>query len=136
MYLAFSDWFRTKRTSVWFQINRCMVITIWFGLDLIRFGKDFSACVYEHSPPKISTISKFYRKTAASQHHGDPNWRPPWNPSHTVRESHTHHKKTRKSRELREVLEFEWILKIEQNSVPWSGRIGMHAPCGLCRKVR
>ena len=28
--------------SVWFQINRKMVNTIWFRFDLIRFGKDFS----------------------------------------------------------------------------------------------
>ena len=30
--------------SVWFQINRKMVNTIWFRFDLIRFWKDFSAC--------------------------------------------------------------------------------------------
>ena len=32
-------WFRTKRTSVCFQINRKMVIIIWFQFDLIRFLK-------------------------------------------------------------------------------------------------
>jgi len=37
MYLPFSDWFGTKRTSVWFQINRKMLNTIWFRVDLIRF---------------------------------------------------------------------------------------------------
>ena len=37
-----SDWLGTKRTSVWFQINRKMVNTIWFRVDLIRFRKDFS----------------------------------------------------------------------------------------------
>ena len=41
LYLPFSDWFRIKRTSVWFQINRTMENTIWFRFDLIRFGKDF-----------------------------------------------------------------------------------------------
>ena len=39
-----SDHFKTKRTSVWFQINRIMVNTIWFRLDFIRFLKDFSVC--------------------------------------------------------------------------------------------
>ena len=33
----------TKRTSVWFHINRKMVNTIWFLFDLIRFRK---LCVY------------------------------------------------------------------------------------------
>ena len=28
--------------SVWFQINRKMVYTIWFRVDLIKFRKDFS----------------------------------------------------------------------------------------------
>ena len=41
----FSDWFRTKRTFVWFQINRKMVNTIWFRVALIRFQKDFSVCI-------------------------------------------------------------------------------------------
>ena len=36
LYLPFSDLFGTKRTSISFQSNRCMVNTIWFGLDLIR----------------------------------------------------------------------------------------------------
>jgi len=43
-YLSFSDWYETKRPSVWFQINRKMVNTIWFRVDLIRFRKDFSTC--------------------------------------------------------------------------------------------
>jgi len=44
LYLPLSDWFRTKLMSVWIQINRCMVNTIWFWFYLIRFIKDF--CVY------------------------------------------------------------------------------------------
>ena len=44
LYLPLSDWFRTKRTSVWFQINRNMVYKIWFRCDLISFRKDFSVC--------------------------------------------------------------------------------------------
>ena len=42
--LPFSDWFGTIRMSVWFQINRKMVNTIWFRFDLIRFRKYFSVC--------------------------------------------------------------------------------------------
>ena len=41
LYLPFSDWFWTKRTSVWCQINRKMANTIWYRLDLIRFRKYF-----------------------------------------------------------------------------------------------
>ena len=45
LYLPFSDRFGTKRiVSVWFQINSYMVNTIWFGFDLLRFGKDSSVC--------------------------------------------------------------------------------------------
>ena len=42
LYLPCTDWFGTKRTSVWFQINRKMVNTIWFWFDPIRFCKDIS----------------------------------------------------------------------------------------------
>ena len=34
----------TKQTFVWFQINQCMVNTIWFRFDLIRFRIYFSVC--------------------------------------------------------------------------------------------
>ena len=44
LYLLFSDWFGTKRTFVWFQINLKMITTIWFRFDLIRFWKYFSVC--------------------------------------------------------------------------------------------
>ena len=38
LYLAFSEWFGIKRTlSFWFQVNRCMVNTIWFRVDLKIF---------------------------------------------------------------------------------------------------
>ena len=43
-FIYHSDWFGTKRKSVWFQINRNMVITIRFRFDLIRFRKKFSVC--------------------------------------------------------------------------------------------
>ena len=32
LYISFSDWFGTKRNSLWFQINRKMLSTIWFRL--------------------------------------------------------------------------------------------------------
>ena len=44
LYLPFYDWFRSKWTSVSFQINRKMVNTIWFWVYFIRFRKDFSVC--------------------------------------------------------------------------------------------
>ena len=44
LYLPFSDWFGTKWTSVWFQINRQIVNTIWFRFDSIIFRKDFCVC--------------------------------------------------------------------------------------------
>ena len=45
LYLTFSDWFGSKWTSVWIQINRKIVNTIWFRFDLIRFWKYFSVCI-------------------------------------------------------------------------------------------
>ena len=36
-------WIQTD-VSVWIQINRWMVNTIWFRVDSIRFRKDFSVC--------------------------------------------------------------------------------------------
>ena len=45
LYLSFSDWFGTKPTSIWFQINRKIVNTIWFRFDLIRYRKKFSECI-------------------------------------------------------------------------------------------
>ena len=45
LYVPFSDWFEAKRSSVWFQINRKKVNSIWFQVDLIRFRKDFSVCM-------------------------------------------------------------------------------------------
>ena len=60
LYLPFSDWFGSKRRSVWFQINRKMVNTIRFQFHLIRFRKDFSVCnyicTYEHIQIFIATL--------------------------------------------------------------------------------
>ena len=47
--ITFSDWFGSKRTqSVWTQINRKMVNTIWFQVDLTRLRKKFSAYGERH----------------------------------------------------------------------------------------
>ena len=48
LHLPFSDWFGSKRTSVWFQISLKMVTTIWFQFDLTRFWKDSSVCSRRH----------------------------------------------------------------------------------------
>ena len=55
MYLPFSNWCgtanghcpleqQTNTVRLLFQINRCMVNTIWFRFDLMRFRKHFSVC--------------------------------------------------------------------------------------------
>ena len=46
LYLPFSGWFGSKRTSVWIQIIQRMVNTIWFRVDLSRFRKYFSVCTH------------------------------------------------------------------------------------------
>ena len=35
LYIPFFKWFETKLMSVWIQINRCMVNTIWFQIDSV-----------------------------------------------------------------------------------------------------
>ena len=59
LYLPFSDWFGTKRTTVRFQINRKMVNTIWFWVDLTRFRKYFSACKVTSSRPKNERVLRY-----------------------------------------------------------------------------
>ena len=49
LYLPFSDWFGSKRKYVWIQINWKMVNTIWFRLDLMRFGKRFPRALHTKS---------------------------------------------------------------------------------------
>ena len=44
LYSLCTDWFGSKRKSVWIQINWKMLNTIWFQVDLIRFRKYFSIC--------------------------------------------------------------------------------------------
>ena len=57
MYLPSSDWFRTKRNSLWCQMNRKVVNMIWFRFDLTRFWKDFSLRVSQRREIHISKIS-------------------------------------------------------------------------------
>ena len=42
LYIHFFDWLITKQNSIWFQINREMVNTIWFRCDLTSFRNYFS----------------------------------------------------------------------------------------------
>ena len=42
--VQFWIWNSKQTLSVWFQINRCMVNSIWFRFDLIIFRKYFSVC--------------------------------------------------------------------------------------------
>ena len=46
LYLPCSDGFGSKRTFVWIQINRKIVNTIWFRVDLLRLLKDFYVCTF------------------------------------------------------------------------------------------
>ena len=62
LYLSFSNWFGTKRTSVWFQINQKMVNTIWFRFDLIIFRKDFSVCIAEGSVAFKARVPSFLQE--------------------------------------------------------------------------
>ena len=58
LHLPWTNWFRSKRTYVWFKINRKMVNTIWFRVDLIRFRKYFSACTGSMAPPHAPETSR------------------------------------------------------------------------------
>ena len=57
LYKPFSDRFGSKRTSVWIQINRKKVNTIWFRFDLTRLRKNFSVCKYTNKQLFASPIS-------------------------------------------------------------------------------
>ena len=67
MYLPFSDWFRTangQRPFALFQINRCMVITIRFRFDIIRFQKYFCKVPRSADAPRVKVsphpVGNFY----------------------------------------------------------------------------
>ena len=51
LYLPFSNWVGSKRTSIWFQFNRKIVNTIRFRVDLIKLRKNFTVCT-----TRISTV--------------------------------------------------------------------------------
>ena len=69
--LLFSDWFGSKRTSIWIQINQKMLNTIWFQVYLIRFRKDFSVCKSPEAWLRIhpSHVPADW-ETGASRHNG------------------------------------------------------------------
>ena len=85
--------------SVWFQINRKMVNTIWFLFDLIRLRKHFSACRtkktveknnHKTNPTTVQKIAEFLQWSSVqpplplarlgpgmyNYHIGEPNLRP------------------------------------------------------------
>ena len=57
LYLPFSDWFGSKRTSDWIQVNRKMVNTIWYQFDLNKISKWF-LCV-THVPASATSNQDF-----------------------------------------------------------------------------
>ena len=59
LYLPCSNWFVTKRTSVWFQINQKIVNIIWFQFDLTRFKRRLSVHMSTNSfSIMISSVQK------------------------------------------------------------------------------
>ena len=60
LYLQISDWFGTKWTSVWFQINRKMVNTIWFLVDLIIFREKKKFCVHDTGKKATSLLTGWH----------------------------------------------------------------------------
>ena len=66
LYVPFPDWLGSKRTSVWFQINRKMENTIWFRIDSIR---KISLCVAT-SPSGCHFSSSSNPDPHTSRHNG------------------------------------------------------------------
>ena len=63
LYLPFSDWFKkwqnwfgSKRTSFWIQVNRKMVNTIGFRFDLIRFQTVFFCVCRNCSEKRLACL--------------------------------------------------------------------------------
>ena len=54
LYLPFSDWFGSKRNSVWIQFNRKMVNAIWFPVDFTKLKKYSHVCTNQN----VSNIVK------------------------------------------------------------------------------
>ena len=46
LYLPFTDWFGSKRTSAWIYSSRKMVNTVRFRVYSLRFRQDFCVCIY------------------------------------------------------------------------------------------
>ena len=61
----------SKRTSVWFQLNRKMVNTIWFRFDLIIFRKNFKI---SHQRTQFFSFPQW---TLSSHHQGAETGSPP-----------------------------------------------------------
>ena len=74
LYLPCTDCFGTKRRSVLFQINRCMVNTICFRFHLIGFRKDFPVCA-----PCMCVCARVHtaRDVTISRGEGDTSQNPP-----------------------------------------------------------
>ena len=64
LYILFSDWFGSKRTSVSMQINRKTVNLIWFWVDLTWFRKNCSVWTFHPlrasimAPPLNPSVSR------------------------------------------------------------------------------
>ena len=71
LYLPLSDWFGTANgqinASVCFQINRCMVNTIWFRFDLMIFGKYFSVSVVSRYAVRTDKCFLNFAKSTRNQ---------------------------------------------------------------------
>ena len=57
LYLPYSDWFGSKRMSVWTQFYRKIVNTIWIQVDFNKISKKF-LCVQEISPNPGNPIKR------------------------------------------------------------------------------
>ena len=64
LYLPLSNWFGSKQTSVWIQINWKMVNTIWFRVDFIRCR--YCACVGLYRLPIV--LSDMKANTTSSRY--------------------------------------------------------------------
>ena len=65
---------QTDSVRLLFQINRCMVNTIWFRFDIIRFRKYFSLCVRRREVG----ASPLHLKTANRKNWGNLKWGNEW----------------------------------------------------------
>ena len=73
LYLPFYDWFGTKRTSVWFQIIRKMVNTIWIWFEIIVTTDREINSVYSNKIWNLNFFDLFGTKQNSIRCHGI-NW--------------------------------------------------------------